>query len=246
SPSTAATSQPRAAPPPKTLAPEQATVASGWKAGKTTVDQRRMLDRTLVDAITLPAGPRFLARLGHVRAALGAVGSDGKRVVAEQLLAKLPARSPEERGRMLAIATAVGAKTPALTDALLKDAITSGDARLALELVHDGASLSKSQKLELAPHLLSDEVLLSADSTKSLARAAISVLADQPNALERFARSLTSPAVLFSEALANRDQANARALAPLVGLLSPKEAKGLARLHPRSAIAAELRARAGA
>lgn len=204
-----------------------------------------MIDRTLVDAITLPGEPKFLARLGHVRAALGAVGSDGKRVVAEQLLAKLPARSPEERGRMLAIASAVGAKTPALTDALLKDAISSGDARLALELVHDGATLSKTQKRELAPHLLTDEVLLSADSTKSLSRAAISVLADQPAALERFARSLTSPAVLFTDVLSNRDQANARVLAPLVGLLSAKEAKGLLRLHPRSAIAAELRARAG-
>ncbi len=203
-----------------------------------------MLDRTLNDAITLPAGTSFLARLGHVRAALGTVGADGKRVIAEQLNAKLPARNAEERGRILALATALGANTPALAERLMNDAISSGDAQLALELVNDGAQLTRSQKLELAPHIMSDEVLISADATKNLARAAVSVLADQPKALERFAKSVSSPAVLFTEVLANRDQAGARALKPLVALLSPKEARGLLKMHPRSELSSELRARA--
>ena len=58
----------------------------------------------------------------------------------------------------------------------MKDAIKSGDAQLALELVHDGVSLSKADAAKLAPHVRGDEVLTSHDQTRSLSRAALSVL----------------------------------------------------------------------
>jgi hypothetical protein len=223
-------------------------VARGWTPASTTrssADQLRMLGRTLDDAVTLPPGASFKARLGHVRAALASAGKDGVRATAERLTARLPARDEAERERILRLATALGARTPALAQRLLKDAISAGDARLALELVDDGATLTKTDRAKLAPHVRGDEVLLSADATRNLSRAAVSVLADQPAALERFARSLSAPSILFTEVLANKDRALAVALKPLVSLLTPKEADALARRHSNLAeLLGDLRTRA--
>lgn len=127
----------------------------------------------------------------------------------------------------------------------MKDAIKSGDAQLALELVHDGVSLSKADAAKLAPHVRGDEVLTSHDQTRSLSRAALSVLAGQPKQLEQLAASLSSAALLFGDVLANKDMQHYGALKPLVGQLTAKEADRFARQYGHVAeLGAALRARA--
>ncbi len=228
--STSRTSLPAVPPSPKKEPAATAVKAGGW-GRSSSPSEKKVLEGVIDEAIGLKSGASFNVRLGHARQVASTFGQDSTRVITERLASKLPAGSPEERARIYRAATTLGANSAALTERILRDAVNSGDAKLALELVHDGAKLSKSDRTKLAPHIRGDDVLQSADGTKDLTRTAISVLAEQPAQLEKFARSVSSPAVLFVDVLVNKDKALAAVLKPLVKLLTPKEADGLARRH---------------
>lgn len=221
-------------------APPPADVeASGW-APKRSASERKVLEGVVDAAIT--GSHVQLGRLKHVASTFG---NDSTRLITERLASKLPASSPVVRAGIYRTATALGADSKALKALLMNDAIDSGDARLALELVHDGVKLNKADAAKLAPHIRGDEVLTAADFTKSLSRAALEVLADQPAQLTKFAKSLSSAALLFGDVLANKDKALYGALKPLVKELTPKEAEGYARRYSGvTELRAELRARA--
>jgi len=218
-----------AAPAKPTKEQSATTAQTGWQPKSSSAPN--ILAASVDDAIALKPGASFNVRLGHIKQIAGTFGKDATAVVTERLASKLPASSPEERARIYRTATTLGADSTALKERLMKDAVKSGDAKLALELLNDGVKLSKADRVVLAPHIRSDDVLQNGDNTKNLARAAISVLADQPQQLEAFARSISSPAVLFAEVLSNKDTALAAPLASLTKLLTPKEADGLARRH---------------
>ncbi len=218
-----------AAPAKPTKEQPTAPAQTGWQPKKSSAPN--ILEASVDEAIALKPGASFNVRLGHIKQIASTFGKDANTVIAERLSSRLPANNADERARIYRAATTFGVDSTALKERLMNDAVKSGDAKLALELVNDGVKLSKADRVALAPHLRSDDVLQSADHTKNLARAAISVLADQPAQLEHFARSISSPAGLFSEVLANNDKELAGALKPLVRLLTPKEADGLARRH---------------
>ncbi|MGV3621793.1 MAG: hypothetical protein ACO1OB_13295 [Archangium sp.] len=205
--------------------PAAAVKSSGW-GPSSSKSERKVLESTVDAAIT--GGNVNLAHLKHVAATFG---KDSTRVITERLTSKLPASSPDVRAGIYRTATALGADSKALKELLMNDAINSGDARFALELIHDGAKLNKADATKLAPHIRGDEVLSNPDSTKSLTRAAVDVLKDQPAQLAKFAGSLSSAALLFGDVLANKDTANYAALKPLVKLLTAKEAEGYARRY---------------
>lgn len=225
--STSRVQLPTVAPNPAKRTPAPAAPATGWGA-KTSQSERKVLQGAIDDAVALKPGASFNARLAHVKHLAATFGADSAKVISERLGAKLPAQSAEERGRLLRTATALGVATPEFNARLLQDAVNAGDAPLALELVTDGATLRKDQRAQLAPFIRGDEVLQSADATTSLTRAALSVLAEEPAQLKALARSISSPASLFAEVIANKDKALADHLKPLVKLLTPKEAAGFA------------------
>lgn len=219
--------------------PAAAVKSSGW-GPSSSKSERKVLEGTVDAAVT---GSHV--QLGHLKHVAATFGKDSTRIITERLASKLPASSPEVRAGIYRAATALGADSKALKELLMSDAINSGDAQLALELVRDGAKLSKADAAKLAPHIRGDEVLSSPDSSKSLARAAVDVLKDQPAQLQKFATSLSSAALLFGDVLANKDKASYAALKPLVKLLTPKEADGYARRYSGvTELAADFRSRA--
>lgn len=215
--------------------------AWGPRSAALSASEKQMIAGLVDRAVASPD----LAHRAHLRAGLQALPSTVRGAALETALsavkAQLPCSDDATRENLSTVLKQLGAERGApaaalesTVRALFRDALAHGDLATSLEtLATTELTPSKAELKTLTRQLDAvgsdaNTLLQSRDTVTNLSRTLLKVLAPSPASLERFAKNLSSPDVLFGEALANRDVAFDRSLAGLVSALTPRQASALA------------------
>jgi len=226
-------------PAPKT---EAAPRAWGPRPATLSPSEKKLISGLVDRAVATPD----LVHRGHLRAGLQAMPSTARAAALETALdavrAQLPCSDDTIRENLSTVLKQLTAErgVPAeaskrTAHALFRDALAHGDLATSLDTLATGGFTATRSELKTLTRQLdavgsdANTLLQSRDHVTNLSRTLLQVLAPSPASLERFAKNLDSPEVLFGEAIVNRDVAFDRPLAGLVSVLTPRQAEAMAR-----------------